>query len=108
MTSGAVGGAIERMGGIDTLLGNKAQGVIRAAAEEAGEEVLQDITSGLINKTAYDHEREWFGTGDYDAVINPQRLAMNAGAGDILGGAVVVSMRLLVIQIILSETLNRQ
>lgn len=88
MTSGAVGGAIERMGGIDTLLGNKAQGVIRTAAEEAGEEVLQDITSGLINKTAYDHEREWFGTGDSDAVINPQRLAMNAGAGAILGGAV--------------------
>lgn len=88
MTSGAVGGAIERMGGIDTLLGNKAQGVLRTAAEEAGEEVLQDITSGLINKTAYDHEREWFGTGDSDAVINPQRLAMNAGAGAILGGAV--------------------
>ena len=88
MTSGAVGGAIERMGGIDTLLGNKAQGVIRTAAEEAGEEVLQDITSGLINKTVYDHEREWVGTGDSDAVINPQRLAMNAAAGAILGGAV--------------------
>lgn len=88
MTSGAVGGAIERMGGIDTFLGNKAQGVIRTAAEEAGEEVLQDITSGLINKTVYDHEREWVGTGDSDAVINPQRLAMNAAAGAILGGAV--------------------
>lgn len=88
MTSGAVGGAIERMGGIDTLLGNKAQGVLRTAAEEAGEEVLQDITSGLINKAAYDTGREWFGTGDSDAVINPQRLAMNAGAGAILGGAV--------------------
>ena len=88
MTSGAIGGAIERMGGIDTLLGNKTQGIIRTAAEEAGEEVLQDITSGLINKTAYDHDREWFGTGDSDAVINPQRLAMNAGAGAILGGTV--------------------
>lgn len=87
MVGGALNAGIERMGGIDTLVGNKAQGILKTALEEGGEEVLQDITSGLLHKATYDHGRDWYGTNDSDAIVNPHRLAMQATAGAVLGGA---------------------
>ncbi len=80
---------IEMSGGVETLgkgglNGLKAAG--RTALEEGREEVLQDLFSGLTDEGLYTGEKQVFGTGDSDALINPHRMGSEFAAGALLGG----------------------
>lgn len=92
---------IEMGGGLETMTESGKTGlklVGKTALEEGGEEVAQDIFSGLTDKGFYDGVRpvlgkegetvgkSVFGMGDANALINPQRMASEFAAGALLGG----------------------
>ena len=91
-----VNSGIEVGGGIETLPDALRTGdtsrwlsVLRSGAEEAGEEVAQDIVSGAVQKSIFDQDRPAFSMTDEDAVINPLRSAETAamafGSSALLG-----------------------
>lgn len=88
LASAAGQSAVEMGGGLEAMQGG---GGIRAALktglEEGREEVVQDLISGLTSKGIYDQTREWFGMGDSNAIVNPQRMGTEFGAGMFLGTA---------------------
>lgn len=88
LASAAGQSAVEMGGGLEAMQGG---GGIRAALktglEEGREEVVQDLISGLTSKGIYDQTRDWFGMGDSNAIVNPQRMGTEFGAGMFLGTA---------------------
>lgn len=81
--------AVEMSGGIETLGKKSADGlkeVAKTALQEGGEEIAQDLISGALAKETYDKNRALYGTGDSEAVINPQRMATEGAMGALVGG----------------------
>ena len=67
---------IEVSGGIGAK-GKEAQSLLRTMGEEIGEEIAQDIMSGVSDKIVTNHELPVFSTTE-DAIINPKNLAKTA------------------------------
>lgn len=96
--SSALNAGVEIGGGIETLpdaVRNGGKSAVRewvkSMLDEGKEEVIQDIVSGITQKSMYDQDKTWFSTTDENAVVNPVVLAkdfgMGAAVGGILGGA---------------------
>lgn len=67
---------IEVSGGIGAK-GKETQSLLRTMGEEIGEEIAQDIMSGVSDKIVTNHDLPVFSTTE-DAIINPQNIAKTA------------------------------
>lgn len=67
---------IEVSGGIGAK-GKETQSLLKTMGEEIGEEIAQDIMSGVSDKIVTNHELPVFSTTE-DAIINPKNLAKTA------------------------------
>lgn len=88
MLSSITNAAIESGGGIDELPNalretgldqpNRLFQWAKSTLEEVGEGLLQDTTTGVIEKGIYDHDKPIFSASDESAIINPKRMAQSA------------------------------
>lgn len=69
---------------------SKAKNLIKGAAEEGGEELIQNPISRAMQKLVYDGDREWLSLDNTaqgrDAVFNPYQSAEEFATGAVVGG----------------------
>ncbi len=89
LASSLINAGIEVCSGIGELAHSGSYGLKdwgKSALGEGLEEVEQGITSNIINKALFDHDKAWFSLEDEDAVINPYRAAQEFAGGTFAGG----------------------